>query len=76
MKIYQIFIAIVTILTLSKCNNSYAIFCGLFIYACLSIIPLVMFKESNRKMTKEEIIYLNKKRIEDEEYYNNFGELP
>ncbi len=76
MKIYQIFIAIVTILTLSKCSSPYAILWGLFIYACLSIIPLAMFKELNKRMTKKEMIYLHKKRIEDEEYYNNFGELP
>ena len=76
MKIYQIFIGIVTLLTLSKCSSPYAILCGLFIYSFLAIIPLVLFKESNKKMTKKEMICLHKKRLQDEEYYNNFGELP
>ena len=76
MKIYQIFIGIVTILTLSKCSSPYAILWGLFIYSFLAIIPLVLFKESNKKMTRKEMICLHKKRLQDEEYYNNFGELP
>lgn len=76
MTIYQIFVGIVMLLTISKCESSHGILCGLFIYACLSIIPLVMKKEAQKKVSKEELIRRYKKTLEDEEYFNNFGQLP
>ena len=75
MTIYQVFILIVTLLTLSKCSNSYGILFGLFIYSFIGIIPLILFVKK-KELTREEKIRLYKKRLEDEEYFNNFGELP
>lgn len=75
MIVYEIFVTVVTFATISKCSNPYGILVGLFIYSFIGIIPLILAIKK-KELTREEKIRLYKKRLEDEEYFNNFGELP
>ena len=77
MIIYQIIVGFIMFGSISYCKTINGIIAGIMIWIMLSIIPLFIFlKVKDKKITKKEQYVLNKQKQYEEDYFNEFGELP
>lgn len=72
---YQVLIAVIAIGTLTRCETTNGVLAGLVIWFLLGVFPLIMVHKG-KKLTKTEIRRQNQYYEYQEEYFNNFGELP
>lgn len=75
MILYEVVIAIIAIGTLIRCETGDGILLGFVIWFLLGGFPLIAIYKG-KKMTNAERKKLNDYYNYQEEYFNNFGELP
>jgi len=77
MIIYQIIVGFIMFGSILYCKTSNGIIVGIMIWIIFSIIPLLIFsKVKDRNIIKKEQYFLNKQKQYEEDYFNEFGELP
>lgn len=75
MIIYQIILAFIMIMAINTCDGFDGKLFGLFLWALISLVSLAIHYES-KKMKNIDKIKNRQMAIYNEEYFNNFGELP
>ena len=73
---YQILLAIILLGSILNCESGNGQIIGLLIWFVLSIIPILYISNNKNNLIRKDIYKINKKRIYQEKYYNEFGELP